>query len=568
MRILSWNINGIRRVLGHHSSCAEMVRGLNADIVCFQVKSALTPAQAIVDGFPSYWSFCHSNRSYSGVCVYSSTPALAAEEGLSGGYTAHSLGLPNLSSEHRVQPAVDTHTHTRHDLLARGYDSDYTNIKQLDTEGRALAIDYGLFVLLNVYCPAEGEEHRGRFKRSFHEMLYDRIQALTAAGRHVVLLGDINIAHRPIDHCDGLELARTDVGRTQFSEKSTRKWMDKLVSGSDSPLVDVARLLHPDREGMYTCWNQLINARPSNYGTRIDYVLVSPGLLPWIKHADIAADVMHSDHCPVYIDLHDQIQDPEDDSRTLYLRDLLPDKETPLPSICALNWNEFNGKQTSLASFLKSAKNEVVERGGAKEGGGKKATDAHAQDSDDDEVEVVEVRPSTARRVSSTPAPTRRSHTPSKRSQQPQIESFFQPRQRSASGGASNQSTLTSHAKRQRTDSNTSSQPPSHTTPPNNTATKSAWKALMAPKKAPRCKVHNETCKEYTVNKPGPNKGKQFWLCSRNVGPGYDAGGAKRNRADVDSRYRCNFFVWSSQLERDLSGVEGGDEGVDDAVKG
>lgn len=423
------------------------------------------------------------------MCVYSRHKPLAAEEGLSGGYTTYSLSLPELAHKDRVQPLSQIHTHSQDTLLAHNYHPEYTNVKQLDTEGRVLVLDYGMFVLINVYCPAEGEEYRVKFKRSFHEMLFERVKQLTDAGRQVILVGDINIAHRPIDHCDGLEMTRTDTGRMDFATKFTRQWMDCLVSDSDSPLVDVARLLHPDRERMFTCWNQVINARPSNYGTRIDYVLVTPGLLPWIKEADIAPHVHNSDHCPVYIDLHDQINNPED-GKVLYLRELLPDANTPAPPLCALNWDEFNGKQTSLAAFLKTG--------------------------------AQSPKSSTPRQRSSTPFTKHPA-------QQPQIESFFQPRTNSR-----NSDTQTTHSpptKRRRQSKD------------NDTATKSAWKALMAPKKVPKCKVHNEDCKEYTVNKTGPNKGKQFWLCSRNVGPGYDAGGSKRNRADIDSQYRCNFFV-------------------------
>ncbi|TIB74570.1 DNase I-like protein [Wallemia mellicola] len=503
MRVLSWNINGIRRILGNYKSCEEFVRGLEADIVCFQetkaFKSALGASQVSFDTFQSYWSFCHSNRSYSGVCVYSKETPLAVEEGLSGGYTTFSVSIPQLSDEDKLKPLANIHSYNQETLLGQNYHPDFTNVKQLDTEGRALCLDYGMFVLINVYCPAEGDESRVKFKKSFHELLFERIRILKEGGRQIILLGDINIAHRAIDHCDGLELTRTDIGKMEFETKYTRQWMDKLVSDDNSPLVDIMRLFHPTREGMFTCWNQLINARPSNYGTRIDYVLITPGLIPWVKEADIAPSVYNSDHCPVFIDLHDSIPDPHDDTKVLHLKDYMSKpKGAALPPLCASNWDEFNGKQTSLSSFFQPG--------------------------------IKKISPS--RSLS-------RSTTPKNHRDQPQIESFFQPRGRTNSGDHNNPA---NPSKKQKVD--------------NDKTIKSAWKALMAPKRVPKCKVHNEDCREYTVNKPGPNKGKKFWLCSRNVGPGYDAGGSKRNRADVDSRYRCNFFVWSSHLERDMSGIE------------
>ncbi|TIB36629.1 hypothetical protein E3P86_02426 [Wallemia ichthyophaga] len=495
MRILSWNINGTRRILRNYQNCDDMLRSLDADIVCVQetkmLKGAVNSSQAILHGFDSYWSFCHS-RSYSGVCIYTRYKALAAEEGLSGGYTTYSLSLPPLAYNQRVQPVSEIHKHNDDTLLAHNYHPENTNIKQLDTEGRTLVLDFGFFVLINVYCPAEGE-NRGHYKHSFHEMLFERVKQLKDAGRQVILLGDLNVAHRPFDHCDGIDLTRTDTGRMEFAAKYTRKWMDRLVSHSDSPLVDVARLLHPNKEGMFTCWNQVINARPSNYGTRIDYVLVTPGLLPWIKEAEIAPHVYNSDHCPVYIDLHDEmvIKDGNGE-RAVRLIDLLPPADTSTPPLCAANWDEFNGKQTSLARFLKVGKRSQAINESALQNGPQSQSQSQSQ-----------------LQQEST------KHSP----QQPKIESFFQPRTRTLD------------------DTHTTPSSPRKYRKDNDTATKTAWKALMAPKKVPKCKVHKEDCKEYTVNKPGPNKGKQFWLCKRDVGPGYDASGSS-NFDNLDKQLR------------------------------
>jgi AP endonuclease-2 len=73
----------------------------------------------------------------------------------------------------------------------------------------------------------------------------------------------------------------------------------------------------------------------------------------------------------------------------------------------------------------------------------------------------------------------------------------------------------------------------------------------MAPVQPPKCTVHGEPAKEYTVNKPGPNKGKTFFICSRPVGPGYDKGKGERLREEVDYKYRCNFFMWSANVRRE-----------------
>jgi len=78
-----------------------------------------------------------------------------------------------------------------------------------------------------------------------------------------------------------------------------------------------------------------------------------------------------------------------------------------------------------------------------------------------------------------------------------------------------------------------------------------AWSHLLAPIEPPKCIIHKEPAKELTVTKPGPNKGKNFFICSRPVGPGYDRGKAERLREEVDHRYRCNFFKWSSEVKRE-----------------
>ncbi|KAJ3897506.1 hypothetical protein F5879DRAFT_813866, partial [Lentinula edodes] len=75
-----------------------------------------------------------------------------------------------------------------------------------------------------------------------------------------------------------------------------------------------------------------------------------------------------------------------------------------------------------------------------------------------------------------------------------------------------------------------------------------AWKSLLKPREPPKCLVHNEVAKEFRVNKPGVNKGRSFWVCSRPVGPGYDKGCSKRPREEVNSKWKCNYFVWSSDI--------------------
>ncbi|KAG6883661.1 hypothetical protein C0993_004870 [Termitomyces sp. T159_Od127] len=103
-------------------------------------------------------------------------------------------------------------------------------------------------------------------------------------------------------------------------------------------MVDVTRRFWPDRKGMYTCWNTKISARESNYGTRIDYVMVTRGLLPWVKAADIQPHIKGSDHCPVYVDLHDEIVDSN--GETIRLQDVMRAQTTEPPRIASRFWDE------------------------------------------------------------------------------------------------------------------------------------------------------------------------------------------------------------------------------------
>ncbi|KAG5728673.1 DNA-(apurinic or apyrimidinic site) lyase 2, partial [Termitomyces sp. T112] len=123
-------------------------------------------------------------------------------------------------------------------------------------------------------------------------------------------------------------LAEGLVGEEGFWGKDSRRWMrDFMVSedGTSGHMIDTTRRLWPDRQGMYTCWNTKISARDSNYGTRIDYIMITSGLLPWVKGADIQPHIKGSDHCPVYVDLHDEIVDST--GATIQLQDVMAFKK-------------------------------------------------------------------------------------------------------------------------------------------------------------------------------------------------------------------------------------------------
>ncbi|TBU30541.1 Endonuclease/exonuclease/phosphatase [Dichomitus squalens] len=611
MRILSWNINGIRTLPKYHpwntfKTCEGILDEINADIICFQeMKSsrANLPRDVALPGpYHSFFSFPTSKGGYSGVAVYVDsrkvTP-LKAEEGLSGKLQPN----PPLSAEERISPFYPS----PHDVdpYADEEGAVPASFDALDGEGRALVLDFGLFVLVNVYCPAETSEGRLPFKMNFHLLLQERVRRLVEdERREVVVLGDINVCAAPIDHCDG-HLPSTVAA---FYDHPARAWFRRWI-GPDGPMTDVIRQFHPDRKGLFTCWDTRTQARETNYGARIDYVLVTRGLLPWISAGDIQPALKGSDHCPVYVDLRDEITLAS--GETIALRDAM--KQTPglrdPPRTAARYWDEFSARQMVLSAFFGkgAAAKTKTKTGGdtarsaspaptpAAQGSSTSAAaatstatpSAASLDAEPDHTPLADppmkkLKPAQARPPSqptttrkrkasdNPPASKKRKAAPAKR--QPSIAAFFSKPAPSPSTSAAASASSTRPPPEvidvdgEDEDENgggPSTLPPSDRPVPRSNSNSNssssntekekaaAWSSLFAPVQPPRCTVHDEPARLYTVNKPGPNRGKTFYLCARPVGPGYDKGRGERLREEVDHRYRCNYFKWASEARRE-----------------
>ncbi|PFH47647.1 hypothetical protein AMATHDRAFT_151641 [Amanita thiersii Skay4041] len=663
MRVLTWNINGVRTIPQYHpwntfKTFNDILDNLNADIICFQEmktsRSTITKPVAIPSSYHSFFSFPSRKTGYSGVAIYTraeSVAALKAEEGLTGFLQPK----PPLTDAERVSNDVTYPPYLleEHDPRDEGLELD---LLTLDSEGRAVIVDFGLFVLINVYCPNDGvgTEERDKFKMDYHRLLELRVRGLIEKeGREVIVVGDINSCAAVIDHCEGtLMVSRGQAmgmqGDEGFYEREYRRWIrDWLLpeDGGVGCMVDIVRRFWPNRKGMYTCWNTKISARESNYGTRIDYILITKGLVPWIKAADIQQDVKGSDHCPVYIDLHDEIQNA--DGSITRLRDMLgmPLKDSnpaDPPRLAAKFWDEYSGKQMQLDKFfgrktmrsttststMASTENVVltdIESTTASQVTARETPDVECLSrlsvmvadmpdngdshpppltpsassppaldlSIDSEKSTSALHSSVIPTIATTSGTTVSAGRPIKR-KQTTLEKVVSKRQKGKKrdiekGGVSELGGQTklfsffakpvdgtsSKEKAKETSSPTkifeldtdesdvlevigneedcqteplgSSQPSLD----NGEQSKQAWSALLAPTPIPRCKVHNEPAKEYKVNKPGPNKGKRFFLCSRPVGPGY-AGRPERLPDEVDPQYRCNFFKWSSDARKEV----------------
>lgn len=198
--------------------------------------------------------------------------------------------------------------------------------------------------IINVYCPRVDPEDEGRakYRERFLKLLEFVISKLIADGSYVVLAGDLNICHKPIDHCSLKDYKKL--------QRSPIKWLDSLLAKprsareteASAPMIDVFRLAHPIRPEAFTCWNLRNGAGKTNYGTRIDYIFYDKelaNLLPTCEAtADIMPEVEGSDHCPVWAVLP---------------LTLPANANLPLPPLCSHFWPQCQKRQLLLLSFLK-----------------------------------------------------------------------------------------------------------------------------------------------------------------------------------------------------------------------
>lgn len=251
MRIVSWNVNGIRAV--ERKGSLEWLSEEQPDVICLQETKAQPEqlSQNLLEP-PGYHTYWHSaeRKGYSGVATFSREPVV----------TRAGLG-----------------------------------VSEFDVEGRVLMSEHPGFLLLNVYVPQGGSgPERLDFKLRFYAALLECCDALHAAGRQLVLCGDLNTAHKEIDLAH--PKANEDVSGFMAVE---RAWIDRYLAHG---FMDAFRAFHPEPE-QYTWWSYITRARSRNIGWRLDYFVVSEGLMPRVRDCSIRAEVMGSDHCPVVLEL-------------------------------------------------------------------------------------------------------------------------------------------------------------------------------------------------------------------------------------------------------------------------
>ncbi|KAK0112208.1 Class II abasic (AP) endonuclease [Cadophora gregata f. sp. sojae] len=336
LRITTWNVNGIRNPFGYQPwrqerTFAAMFDILETDIVVMQEtkiqRKDLQDDMVLVPGWDVFFSLPKHKKGYSGVAIYTRNAVCApirAEEGITGVLT-----LPNSTTSFSNLPD---------DQQIGGYPttsqlSDCSlDAATLDSEGRCVVLEFPAFVLIGTYCPANRDESRDEFRIGFLNALDARVRNLVAAGKRVFLTGDLNIIREEMDTAkveDQLRKQHLTI-EEYFSAPARRKLNQLLVGGKvygerdegmEEPIMwDICRSFHPTRTGMFTCWEQKINARPGNFGSRIDYVLCSQDWKDWFCESDIQEGLMGSDHCPVYATLREKV---DIGGKEVYVRDIM-----------------------------------------------------------------------------------------------------------------------------------------------------------------------------------------------------------------------------------------------------
>ncbi|KAK4183208.1 Endonuclease/exonuclease/phosphatase [Podospora australis] len=303
---------------------------LEADIVVMQEtkiqRKDLKDDMVLVPGWDVYFSLPKYKKGYSGVAIYtrsSKCSPIRAEEGITG-----VLCPPNSSTKFKDLPE---------DQQVGGYPkpgqlSEAVDSATLDSEGRCVVLEFPAFVLIGVYSPANRDESRDEFRQAYIDAIDIRVRNLIAMGKQVFLCGDLNIIRSELDTAGLAERLRKEGATLEdFFSVPSRRFMNQIVfggrvfgerdEGREEPVLwDLCREFHPDRTGMYTCWETRKNARPGNFGSRIDYVLCSSGIRDWFLDSNIQEGLLGSDHCPVYATLGDRVTR---DGREVSITDLM-----------------------------------------------------------------------------------------------------------------------------------------------------------------------------------------------------------------------------------------------------
>ncbi len=249
MKLISWNVNGIRAIVG--KGFLDYLKNVDADLFSIQ-ETKLQQGQITLDlpNYYQYWNYAEK-KGYSGVAVFSKKEPISVSYGM--------------------------------------------GIEKHDKEGRVITLEFESFYYVTSYTPnSQPKQARLEYRMEWEEAILDYLKKLDNK-KPVIYCGDFNVAHKEID----LKNPKTNRYNPGFTDQEREKMTILLQNG----FVDTFRYFYPDLEGAYTWWSYRANARKNNSGWRIDYYIVSQSLTQYLKQSSIHNDIMGSDHCPVMLEI-------------------------------------------------------------------------------------------------------------------------------------------------------------------------------------------------------------------------------------------------------------------------
>lgn len=247
MKLISWNVNGIRACVT--KGFMDYFKEQDADIFCLQ-ETKLQEGQINLEleGYYEYWNYAEK-KGYSGTAIFTKKEPLSVSYGL--------------------------------------------GIEEHDKEGRVITLEFEEFYMITVYTPnSQNELARLDYRMTWEDEFKKYVSKLDEK-KPVVICGDLNVAHKEID----LKNPKSNRKNAGFTDEER----EKLSLLLDNGFIDTFRYFYPEETGRYSWWSYRFNARKNNAGWRIDYFLVSERLKDSIKAAEIHSEVLGSDHCPVVL---------------------------------------------------------------------------------------------------------------------------------------------------------------------------------------------------------------------------------------------------------------------------
>ena len=249
MKLISWNVNGIRACLT--KGFEEVFKKMDADIFCLQ-ETKCQPDQINLEfqGYTSYWNSAEK-KGYSGTAIFTKQKPIKATYGI--------------------------------------------GIEEHDKEGRVITLEFEKFYMVDIYTPnSKRELERLEYRQIWEDEIRKYLLKLNET-KPVIMCGDLNVAHKEID----LKNPKTNRHNAGFTDEERNKMTELLDAG----FTDTFRYLYPDKENAYSWWSYMGHAREKNVGWRIDYFIVSKSIEKQIKEAKIYPEIMGSDHCPVGLEI-------------------------------------------------------------------------------------------------------------------------------------------------------------------------------------------------------------------------------------------------------------------------